>query len=142
MSVAEHTPLPSLDATIAGFVQKLAAHGGPPLYTLSPTEARAVLAGPPTRAGGRFEASREEGDTGAQATVVFVEYLRAPEAQYPVAIEQAYAATQWVAVNGASIKVDPSRLALAGDSVGGNMVAAVTLLARERGGPPITFQVL
>ena len=79
---------------------------------------------------------------GAQATVVFVEYARAPEATYPVAIEQAYAATRWVAENGESIKVDPTRLALMGDGVGGNMVAAVTLLARERGGPPIRFQVL
>jgi acetyl esterase len=79
---------------------------------------------------------------GAGAAVVFVAYARAPEARYPVAVEQAYAATQWVAANGATIKVDPSRLALVGDSVGGNMVAAVTLLAKERQGPPIRFQVL
>src|SRR5260370_461577 len=77
---------------------------------------------------------------GAQATVVFVDYARSPEAKYPVAIEQAYAATKWVAENGASIGVDPSRLVLAGDSVGGNMAAAVTLLAKERGVPKIDFQ--
>src|SRR5216684_4664578 len=57
--------------------------------------------------------------TGAQATVVFVDYARSPEAQYPVAIEQAYAATKWVAENGESIKIDPSRLALMGDGAGG-----------------------
>lgn len=77
-----------------------------------------------------------------QATVVFVDYARSPEAKYPIAIEQAYAATKWVAENGTSIGVDPSRLVVAGDSAGGNMVAAVTLLAKERGGPTINFQVL
>lgn len=60
----------------------------------------------------------------------------------PVAIEQAYTATKWVAEHGASIGVDPSRLVVAGDSVGGNMAAAVTLLAKERGGPKLAFQVL
>ncbi len=80
--------------------------------------------------------------TGAQATVVFVEYTRSPEARYPVAIEEAYAATKWVSENGASINADASRLAVAGDSVGGNMAAAVTLLAKERGGPGIEQQVL
>jgi acetyl esterase len=68
--------------------------------------------------------------------------IRSPEAHYPVAIQQAYAATMWVAENGESINIDPSRLVLMGDGVGGNVVAAITLLARERGGPPIRFQVL
>src|SRR5215472_13361152 len=79
---------------------------------------------------------------GAQATVVFVEYARSPEAKYPVATEQAYAATTWVAEHGASIGIDPSRLAVAGDGVGGNLATVTTLLAKERGGPPIDFQVL
>ncbi len=78
----------------------------------------------------------------ANAAVVFVNYTPAPEAQYPVQIEQAYAALKWVAENGKTINIDPSRLALVGDSVGGNMAAAVTLLAKERGGPNITFQAL
>jgi acetyl esterase/lipase len=69
---------------------------------------------------------------GAEAAVVFVEYDRSPEAQYPVAIEQAYAAARWVVASGAAQGLDVSRLAIAGDSVGGNMVAAVTLLAKER----------
>ena len=79
---------------------------------------------------------------GANAAVVFVNYSRPPEARYPVAIEEAYAATKWVSANGKTIHVDSSRLAVAGDSVGGNMAAAVTLLAKQRGGPPIHFQVL
>lgn len=79
---------------------------------------------------------------GAQAAVVFVEYTPSPEARYPVAIEEAYAATKWIAENGRSLNLDTSRMAVAGDSVGGNMAAAVTLLAKERGGPGIDFQVL
>jgi acetyl esterase len=79
---------------------------------------------------------------GANAAVVFVDYDRSPEAQYPVAIEQAYAATKYVAEHGRELAVDPTRLAIVGDSVGGNMAAAVTLMAKEQGGPRIAFQVL
>jgi acetyl esterase len=80
--------------------------------------------------------------TGAKAAVVFVEFARPPEARYPVAVEEAYAGTKWVAEHGKSIDLDSSRLALFGDSAGGNMAAAVTLVARQRGGPEIGFQVL
>lgn len=79
---------------------------------------------------------------GAQAAVVFVNYTPSPEAQYPVPIEEAYAATKWVAEHAKEINVNASKLAVAGDSVGGNMAAAVTLLAKERKGPPIIFQCL
>ncbi len=79
---------------------------------------------------------------GAGAAVVFVNFTRSPEARYPIAIEEAYAATKYIAENGKALNLDPSRLAVAGDSVGGNMAAAVTLLAKERGGPKIIFQVL
>ncbi|MBZ5537655.1 MAG: alpha/beta hydrolase [Acidobacteriia bacterium] len=79
---------------------------------------------------------------GADAAVVFVNYTRSPEARYPVAIEQAFAATRYVAENGRGLNLDTTRIAVAGDSVGGNMAAAVTLLAKERGGPSIIFQVL
>ena len=79
---------------------------------------------------------------GANATVVFLDYERSPEAHYPVAIEQAYAATKYVAEHGRELAVDPTRLAIVGDSVGGNMAAAVTLMGQERGGPKIAFQVL
>jgi acetyl esterase len=71
----------------------------------------------------------------ADVAVVFVEYTRPPEARYPVAIEEAYAATKWIAENGSPLRLDPSRLAVVGDSSGGNMAAAVTLMAKERGGP-------
>ena len=182
-----------LDPQILTFLRGLEAQGGPPLYTLSPADARNVLVsvqrsakvtmlpvdsedrtipGGPTgeislrivrpqgsstalpgvmhfHGGGWILGDKETHDrlvreiaNGAQATVVFVDYARSPEAKYPVAIEQAYAATKWVAENGASLGIDPARLAVVGDSVGGNMVAAVTLLAKERGGPKITFQVL
>ena len=78
----------------------------------------------------------------AHVVVVFVNYTLSPDAKYPTALEQAYAVTNWVAQNGQSINVDSSRLAVVGDSVGGNLTAALTLLAKERGGPSIKFQVL
>ena len=79
---------------------------------------------------------------GAHAAVVFVNYTRSPEAKYPIPIEEAYTATKWIAENGQTLNLDPSRLVVAGDSVGGNMATAVALLAKERGGPPIIFQLL
>lgn len=79
---------------------------------------------------------------GAKAAVVFVDFSRSPESQYPVAIEEAYAATKYIAENGNEFNIDSSRLAVMGDSVGGNMAAVVTILAKERGGPKIDYQVL
>jgi acetyl esterase len=70
---------------------------------------------------------------GVDAAVAFVEYDRSPEARYPVAIEQGYATAQWVTTNGASEGLDASRMAVAGDSVGGNMTAALALMAKQRG---------
>jgi acetyl esterase len=70
---------------------------------------------------------------GAGAAVAFVEYDRSPEAHYPVAIEQGYATAQWIVSEGAANKLDPERLAVAGDSVGGGMTAALALMANERG---------
>jgi len=181
---------PTLELHTQEFIDGLA--GAPPIYTLSPTEARSVLTraqsipvgkpsaqveditlpvGPtgsvpirivrPTggagvlpvvmyfHGGGWILGDRDTHDrlvreiaVGAQAVVVFVDYARAPEARYPVAIEQAYAATRYVADNAAELRIDPLRLAVAGDSVGGNMAAAVTLMANQRRGPKIAFQVL
>lgn len=74
---------------------------------------------------------------GANAALVFVEYDRSPEAQYPQAIEQAYATAQWITKEGATEGLDGSRMAVAGDSVGGNMTAALALLAKQRG--DVTF---
>jgi acetyl esterase len=79
---------------------------------------------------------------GANAAVIFVEYTRSPEARFPVAIEEGYAVTKWVFENGKTINVDPARIAVAGDSAGGNIATAVTLLAKERNGPGLRFQVL
>jgi acetyl esterase len=79
---------------------------------------------------------------GANAAVVFVNYDPSPEAKYPTPTEQAYAATKYLAEHGEELEVDGSRLAVAGDSVGGNMAAVVALLAKERGGPELTHQVL
>jgi acetyl esterase len=70
---------------------------------------------------------------GTGAAVVFVEYDRSPEAHYPVAIEQGYATAQWIVREGAANGLDPERLAVAGDSVGGGMTAALALMANERG---------
>jgi acetyl esterase len=176
------------------FLESLQRNPGPPLYKLSPEQARAVLSGlqagqveklpaeiedrtipggpigevsiriirPSTNAkatlpavmyfhgGGWVLGGPDTHDrlvrelaNGAHAAIVFVNYTPSPEAKYPVPIEQAYAATKWVAENGRTINVDSSRLAVVGDSVGGNMAAAITLLAKERGGvPKINYQVL
>ena len=79
---------------------------------------------------------------GSGAAAVFVEYDRSPEARYPVAINQAYAATSWVAAHGREIGVDGARLAVAGNSVGGNMAAVVALMAKDRGRPDLRCQLL
>ncbi len=181
---------PVLEPTTQKFIDGLA--GAKPIYTLSPSDARDVLAGA-QKGDVKKLAAREEnltikagptgsiklrvvrpegakgklpvvmyfhgggwvlGDAethdrlvreianGAKAAVVFVDYERSPEARYPIAIEQAYAATKYVAEHQKEFNVDASRLAVAGDSVGGNMTAAVTLLAKERGGPAIDQQVM
>jgi acetyl esterase len=188
MSMA--TAQPTLELHTQQFIDSLA--GAPPIYTLSPADARSVLARAQSIPVGKPSAQIEDmalpvgptgsvpirivrpkgsagvlpvvmylhgggwilGDpnthdrlvreiaVGVEAAVVFVDYSRAPEARYPVAIEQAYAATRYVADNGASLRIDPLRLAVAGDSVGGNMAAAVTLMAKQRRDPKIAFQVL
>ncbi|MFH8618726.1 alpha/beta hydrolase [Streptomyces sp. NPDC017979] len=79
---------------------------------------------------------------GVHAAVVFPEYDLSPEVRYPVAIEQNYAVARWVVTDGAAKGLDASRIAVAGDSVGGNMSAALTLMAKERGGVPLVQQVL
>ncbi|MDQ0945954.1 alpha/beta hydrolase [Streptomyces sp. V1I1] len=79
---------------------------------------------------------------GACAAVVFPEYDLSPEARYPVAVEQNYAVARWIVADGAGKGLDASRIAVAGDSVGGNMAAALTLMAKERGDVPLVQQVL
>ncbi len=79
---------------------------------------------------------------GTGAAVVFPNYSLSPEAKYPTAIEESFAVARWIAANGADEGLDPQRIAVAGDSVGGNMSAALTLLAKQRGGVHFVQQVL
>ena len=79
---------------------------------------------------------------GADAAVVFPEYDLSPEARYPVAVEQNYAVAQWITTQGTGSNLDSGRIAVAGDSVGGNMAIAQTLLAKERGDVSFVHQVL
>ena len=76
------------------------------------------------------------------AAAVFPDYTPSPEARYPTAVNQAYAATRWVARHGGEIGVDGARLAVVGNSVGGNMAAVVSLMAKDKGGPRLAFQAL
>ena len=183
-----------LEAQTLAFVQALDAQGGPPIYELTPADARNLLlgaqesahvikepadledrmiSGGPTgtislrivrpygsgsrtlpailyiHGGGWVLGDKETHDrlvrelaNGAQATLVFVDYPRSPEAKYPIAIEQAYSTLVWMAANSDQLTIDPTRIAIVGDSVGGNMAAAVTLLAKERQGPKLAYQVL
>jgi acetyl esterase len=78
----------------------------------------------------------------AGCVVVSVDYRLAPENPFPAAVDDAYAATAWIARNASAYGGDGSRLAVGGDSAGGNLTAVVTQLARDRGGPAIRFQLL
>lgn len=102
-----------------------------------------------THGGGWVLGDRETHDrlvreltVGADAVVVFVDYDRSPEARYPVAVEESYEVLKYVAQHPEEFGADASRIAIAGDSVGGNMTAAVALLAKERKGPAIRAQLL
>ncbi len=79
---------------------------------------------------------------GVEAAVVFVEYDRSPEARHPVAIEQAYATARWIVAEGRAKGLDARRLAVAGDSVGGNMAAVLAILAKQRGDVRFVHQSL
>ncbi|WP_151758914.1 alpha/beta hydrolase [Dictyobacter vulcani] len=193
MTVSIDPRISLLEPATLAFLKRLEAQGGPPLYTLTPTDARNILVsvqrsspvtplpadvkdltipGGPTgqvslrivrpqgvsgtlpgiiycHGGGWILGDKETHDrlireiaNGVQATVVFVDYARSPEARYPVAIEQAYTALIWAAEQGNTAGIDPAQLAVCGDSVGGNMATILTMLAKERHGPKITFQVL
>ena len=183
-----------LEAQTLAFVQALDAQGGPPIYKLTPADARNLLLGAQESAhvikepadiedrtinggptgtislrivrphgsgsrtlpailyihgGGWVLGDKETHDrlvrelaNRVQATLVFVDYPRSPEAKYPIAIEQAYSTLVWMAENSNTLNIDPTRIAIVGDSVGGNMAVAVTLLTKERQGPQLVYQVL
>ena len=79
---------------------------------------------------------------GANCIVISVNYHRMPEHRFPVAAEECYAALQWAATRGQDWGVDPNRIAVGGESSGGALAAAVPLMARDRGGPKLVFQLL
>jgi acetyl esterase len=147
---AQSIPVGKPSAQIEDITLPVGPTGSVPIRIIRPVGATEVLPGVMYfHGGGWILGDRDTHDrlvreiaVGAEAAVVFVDYDRSPEARYPVAIEQAYAATRHVADNGANLRIDPLRLAVAGDSVGGNMAAAVTLMAAQRRDPKIAFQVL
>jgi acetyl esterase len=79
---------------------------------------------------------------GSQSAVVFTNYSLSPEAKYPIAIEEVYTTLEWIVNDGSKHGMDPNNITVAGDSVGGNMSAAITLMAKERRGPVIRKQLL
>jgi acetyl esterase len=78
----------------------------------------------------------------ARCAVASVDYRLAPESKYPVPVEDSYAALRWVTANAARLGLDPQRVAVGGDSAGGNLATVAAILARERGGPALVHQIL
>jgi len=145
-------PIPLQDAQIEDTVWRVGPTGETRIRILRPATAGASDVLPVilfTHGGGWVLGDKVTHDrlareiaNGVGATVVFVDYVNAPEAKYPTQQEQAYASLVYLAEHANELRVDPSRIAIVGDSVGGHMAALVTLMAKKRGGPKIRFQVL
>ena len=145
-------PIPLQDAQIEDAVWPVGPPGAPRIRIVRPAAATATEVQPVilyTHGGGWVLGDKITHDrlvreiaNGVGATVIFVDYVNAPEAQYPTQQEQAYASLLYTVEHADELRVDTSRLAIMGDSVGGHMAAIVTLMAKRRGGPKIRFQVL
>jgi acetyl esterase/lipase len=146
----QNGPVPEVAAEITG----LSVDGGPPgpvpVRIVRPPHTRERLpvivyvhgAGWVFGNGHTHDRLVRELAAGVRAAVVFPHYSLSPEARYPTAIEESYATAAWVARYGADHGLDPGRIAVAGDGVGGNMAIAVSLLASQRGGISFRQQVL
>ena len=193
-SEAVISPARGIEPDVKAFLNKINTARGPPIYKMSPSDARmaltkvqqaskvsllpadiedlSILGGPAGQVSLRIV--RPEGSGKAtlpaimyfhgggwvmgdkhthdrlvreianltSSAVVFVDYSRSPEARYPVAIEECYRATEYMAESGDQHHIDGSRLIVAGDSVGGNMAAVVPMMAKQRKGPTISLQVM
>ncbi|MFE9421472.1 alpha/beta hydrolase [Kitasatospora sp. NPDC006697] len=115
-----------------------------PVGSDEPTPVVLFLAGLGWASGGTASYGRliREFALGTDAAVVYVDYARAPGARYPTAVEQCYAAARWIHAHGHEIGLAGERIAAVGDSAGGNLVAALTLLAQQRGDVRLVHQVL
>src|SRR5215207_6871848 len=180
-----------LDPQAMALLDQMAAAGGPPFESLTPAQARALiaqmqeLAGPPEpvakvedsmiptpdgpvavriytpegdgpfpvliyfHGGGWVIGSIDTVDSpcrtlanAAGCVIVSIDYRLAPEHKFPAAPEDCYVATRWVVENAAGLNGDPACVAIGGDSAGGNLAAVVALMARDRGGPALVFQLL
>ena len=180
-----------LDPQVAAFLKRIAALNAPPIYTLSPAEARLTVpqVPPPFEPIGNVEDRQIPGPHGEipvriytpksaagagsvplmifyhgggwmvsgindyehlmrifanalDCVVVSVGYRLSPEHKFPIGLEDCFAATAWAAAHARSLGADPERLIVCGDSAGGNLAAAVSLIARDNGGPAIAHQLL
>jgi acetyl esterase len=145
-------PIPLQDAQIEDAVWPVGPTGETRIRIVRPAAAKATDVLPVilyTHGGGWVLGDKITHDrlvreiaNGVRATVIFVDYVNAPTAKYPTQQEQAYASLLYAVEHADELRIDASRLAIVGDSVGGHMAALVTLMAKHRGGPRIRFQVL